>query len=183
MMNPADESALELAFAAATADGTVTVFSGAGRGGSLVTRRWRGADAALRVSDDALGSLKPIVTTTLLAAALRVKALPDLVLCGGHSVDRGSGTVPALLAEASGLASRHRCHPVRDPVRTVAGAAAAGAQGAAESEVTLPAILGLETGAASAPSLPNDAGQNTPRFRCTGWRNWVCHHRICTSRR
>lgn len=147
MMNPADESALELALRLRPADGTVTVFSvGPVEADRLLQDTLAaGADAAVRVWDDSLGSLKPIVTTMLLAAALRVKTLPDLVLCGGHSVDRGSGTVPALLAE-------HLDWPVLTDVTQFeiqSGRLRAQrrlARGArAESEVTLPAILGLET--------------------------------------
>lgn len=147
MMNPADESALELALRLRPPDGTVTVLSvGPVEADRLLQDALAaGADAALRVWDDSLGSLKPIVTTTLLAAALRIKALPDLVLCGGHSVDRGSGTVPALLAE-------HLDWPVVTDVTQFeiqSGRLRAQrrlARGArAESEVTLPAILGLET--------------------------------------
>ena len=159
MMNPADESALELALRLRPPDGSVTVFSvGPVEADRLLQDALAaGADAALRVWDDALGSLKPIVTTTLLAAALRVKALPDLVLCGGHSVDRGSGTVPALLAE-------HLDWPVVTDVTQFeiqSGRLRARrrlARGArAESEVTLPAILGLETGLVHLrqASLPN----------------------------
>ena len=91
------------------------------------------------------GSLKPIVTTMLLAAALPGQTLPDLVLCGGHSVDRGSGTVPALLAE-------HLDWPVLTDViqfeiqSGLPRATAAGARGRGpRAKSALPAILGLET--------------------------------------
>ena len=95
-MNPADESALELALRLRPPSGTVTVFSvGPVEADHLLQDALAaGADAAVRVWDDSLNNTKPIVTTILLAAALRVQQLPDLVLCGGHSVDRGSGTVP-----------------------------------------------------------------------------------------
>ncbi|HPF59939.1 MAG TPA: electron transfer flavoprotein subunit beta [Candidatus Competibacteraceae bacterium] len=160
MMNPADESALELALRLRPPNGAVTVLSvGPVEADRLLQEALAaGADAALRVWDDALGSLKPIITTALLAAALRMKELPGLVLCGGHSVDRGSGTVPALLAE-------HLDWPVATDVTQfvlqsgrirVQRRLARGAR--AESEITLPAVLGLETGLAhlrqaSLPSL------------------------------
>jgi electron transfer flavoprotein beta subunit len=159
MMNPADESALELALRLRPSNGTVTVFSvGPVEADHLLQDALAaGADAAVRVWDDALTSIKPIVTTMLLAAALRVKELPDLVLCGGHSVDRGSGTVPALLAE-------HLDWPVVTDVTQFeiqSGRLRARrrlARGArAESDVALPAILGLETGLVHLrqASLPN----------------------------
>lgn len=160
MMNPADESALELALRLRPPDGTVTAFSvGPVEADRLLQDALAaGADAAVRIWDDSLASTKPTITTILLAAALRVNELPDLVLCGGHSVDRGSGTVPALLAE-------HLDWPVvtdvtqfemQDGRIRVQRRLARGAR--AESEVTLPAVLGLETGLvhlrqASLPSL------------------------------
>ncbi len=165
MMNPADESALELALRLRPPHGTVTVFSvGPVAADRLLQEALAaGADAAVRVWDDTLASTKPTITAILLAAALQTAGLPDLVLCGGHSVDRGSGTVPALLAE-------HLDWPVVTDVTQFelqAGEAVVAqlrvqrrlARGArAESEVTLPAILGLETGLvhlrqASLPSL------------------------------
>ncbi|MCP5196122.1 MAG: hypothetical protein H6974_04915 [Gammaproteobacteria bacterium] len=159
MMNPADESALELALRLRPSPGTVTALSvGPVEADRLLQDALAaGADAALRVWDDGLDSLKPIVTTILLAAALRVQELPDLVLCGGHSVDRGSGTVPALLAE-------HLDWPVATDVTQfeiqsgrmrVQRRLARGAR--AESEITLPAVLGLETGLVHLrqASLPN----------------------------
>ncbi|MDG4552926.1 MAG: hypothetical protein P9E24_01555 [Candidatus Competibacter sp.] len=159
MMNPADESALELALRLRPSNGTVTVFSvGPVEADRLLQDALAaGADAALRVWDDSLGSLKPIVTTMLLAAALRVKELPDLVLCGGHSVDRGSGTVPALLAEHLDwpVATDVTQFELRSGRMRVQRRLARGAR--AESEVTLPAILGLESGLVHLrqASLPN----------------------------
>lgn len=168
MLNPADESALELALRLRPPNGRVTAFNvGPVEADRLLQEALAaGADAAVRVWDASLGSIKPMVTAILLAAALRAAELPDLVLCGGHSVDRGSGTVPALLAE-------HLDWPVVTDVTQFelrsdgSKGAPAGrmrvqrrlARGArAESEVTLPAILGLETGLvhlrqASLPSL------------------------------
>ncbi|MGB5065510.1 MAG: hypothetical protein WBQ37_17405 [Candidatus Competibacter sp.] len=159
MMNPADESALELALRLRPPNGTVTVFSvGPVEADRLLQDALAaGADAAVRVWDDSLGSLKPTVTTILLAAALRVQELPDLVLCGGHSVDRGSGTVPALLAEHLGwpvVTDVTQFEMLSGRMR-VQRRLARGAR--AESEVTLPAILGLETGLVHLrqASLPN----------------------------
>jgi electron transfer flavoprotein beta subunit len=160
MLNPADESALELALRLRPSQGTVTVFNV----GPVEAERLlqdalaAGADAAARVWDPSLSSVKPMVAAILLAAALRATELPELVLCGGNSIDRGSGTVPALLAE-------HLDWPVVTDVTQfeiqsgrmrVQRRLDRGAR--AESEVTLPAILGLETGLvhlrqASLPSL------------------------------
>ena len=162
MLNPADESALELALRLRPANGAVTVFNV----GPVAADRLlqdalaAGADAAVRVWDESLHSLKPTITTILLAAALRVAELPDLILCGGHSVDRGSGTVPALLAEHLGwpvvtAVTQFEMQPDGSPVLRVQRRLARGAR--AESEVSLPAILGLETGLVHLrqASLPN----------------------------
>jgi len=142
MLNPADESALELALRLRPPQGTVTVFNvGPVEADRLLQEALAaGADAAVRVWDSAISSTKPMITTILLAAALRAAELPDLVLCGGHSVDRGSGTVPALLAEHLGWpvvteVTQFEMQPDelqsgRMRVQRDAGAAPAGARGA-----------------------------------------------------
>jgi electron transfer flavoprotein beta subunit len=162
MINPADESALELALRLRPPNGRVTAYSIGGADADAVLREALavGADAAVRVWDRSLSSTKSTVMTLLLAAALRVEGLPDLILCGGRSVDRGSGKVPALLAE-------HLDWPVitdvtqfeiREGRALVQRRLARGAR--AECEVRLPAILGLEPGLArlrqaSLPGLMN----------------------------
>ncbi|MGB4947224.1 MAG: hypothetical protein WBQ05_08540 [Candidatus Competibacter denitrificans] len=159
MMNPADESALELALRLRPPSGTVTVFSvGPIEADHLLQDALAaGADAAVRVWDDSLNNTKPIITTILLAAALRVQQLPDLVLCGGHSVDRGSGTVPALLAEYLDwpVVTDVTQFELQSGRMRVQRRLARGAR--AEGEVTLPVILGLETGLVHLrqASLPN----------------------------
>ena len=146
MLNPADESALELALRLRSSAGKVTALSIGPVSADVLLREGlaAGVDSAVRVWDAALGPIKPAVTSILLAAALRATGLPDLVLCGGHSADRGSGTVPALLAE-------HLNWPAVTDVtqfELVAGRAlvqrrlARGAR--AESEILLPAVLGLD---------------------------------------
>ncbi|MBK8185371.1 MAG: electron transfer flavoprotein subunit beta/FixA family protein [Candidatus Competibacteraceae bacterium] len=147
MLNPADESALELALRLRPANGTVTALSvGPIEADALLREALAaGVERAARVWDAELGPLKPALTSILLAATLRVIGLPDLVLCGGHSADRGSGTVPALLAEQLDWPA------VTDVTRfeITEGRALAQrrlARGArAESEVQLPAVLGLDT--------------------------------------
>ena len=146
MLNPADESALELALRLRPADGKVTALSIGPADAEALLREAlaAGVDRAVRVWDASLGPIKPVITSILLAAALRATGVPDLVLCGGHSADRGSGTVPALLAEHLGWPA------ITDVTQfeLVSGRAliqrrlARGAR--AESEVLLPAVLGLD---------------------------------------
>ncbi|MDS4042093.1 MAG: hypothetical protein RKP20_13040 [Candidatus Competibacter sp.] len=171
MLNPADESALELALRLRPSNGTVIVLSvGPPEADRLLREALAaGADAAVRVWDRALGGTKPVVTSILLAAALRVVDPPDLVLCGGHSVDRGSGTVPALLAEHLGwpVATEVTQFEIRSERVLIQRRLARGAR--AEGEVELPAILGLETELtrlrqASLPSLMRAKHTSIPLY-------------------
>ncbi|HUM95868.1 MAG TPA: electron transfer flavoprotein subunit beta/FixA family protein [Candidatus Competibacter sp.] len=146
MLNPADESALELALRLRPADGQVTALSVGPQEADTLLREAlaAGVDRAARIWDPDLGPIKPASTSILLAAALRTTGLPDLVLCGGHSADRGSGTVPALLAEQldwPALTDVTQFELAGDRAR-VQRRLARGAR--AESEVRLPAVLGLD---------------------------------------
>ena len=146
MLNPADESALELALRLRPADGRVSALTVGPEPADALLRDAlaAGVDRAARVWDDALGPLKPALTSILLAAALRVIGLPDLVLCGGHSADRGSGTVPALLAEQLDWPALTDVTQFElDAGRAlIQRRLARGAR--AESELRLPAVLGLD---------------------------------------
>ena len=146
MLNPADESALELALQLRPAGGQVSALSVGPQDADALLREAlaAGVDRAARIWDDALGPLKPALTSILLAAALRAGGLPDLVLCGGHSADRGSGTVPALLAEQldwPALTDVTQFELDGDRAR-IQRRLARGAR--AESELRLPAVLGLD---------------------------------------
>ena len=146
VLNPADESALELALRLRPAAGRVTALSVGPEEADALLREAlaAGADRVARIWDPELGPLKPALTGILLAATLRVTGLPDLVLCGGHSADRGSGTVPALLAEQldwAALTDVTRFELSGEWAR-VQRRLARGAR--AESEVRLPAVLGLD---------------------------------------
>jgi electron transfer flavoprotein beta subunit len=117
LLNPADESALELALRW-RGEGQVTALtvgaalSEAGLREALAV----GADRVLRLWAETWTATHPFRTATMLAAALQQvddslsrsqtqfgnEGLPDVVLCGVKSDDRGSGQVPALLAEYLG---------------------------------------------------------------------------------
>jgi electron transfer flavoprotein beta subunit len=107
-----------------------------------------GASRAQRLWDDTRDETEPFATALLLTAALRAEELPDLVLCGARSADRGSGQVPALLAEHLGWPA------VVDVTRLQVEAGRALLErrldrGAREEvEVMLPAVLGIEPGLA-----------------------------------
>jgi electron transfer flavoprotein beta subunit len=171
MLNPADESALELALRLRPAGGQVTALNVGPEPADALLRDAlaAGVDRAARIWDPELGPIKPALTSILLAAALRATGLPDLVLCGGHSADRGSGTVPALLAEqldwpALTDVTRFEVDAGRALVQR---RLARGAR--AESEVRLPAVLGLDLDGirlrqASLPSLMRAKHAPIPRY-------------------
>ena len=171
MLNPADESALELALRLRPAGGRVTALNVGPEPADALLRDAlaAGVERAARIWDPELGPIKPALTSILLAAALRATGLPDLVLCGGHSADRGSGTVPALLAEqldwpALTDVTRFEVNAGRALVQR---RLARGAR--AESEVRLPAVLGLDLDGirlrqASLPSLMRAKHAPIPRY-------------------
>ncbi len=150
MMNPADAAALEMALRLRTeADSVLALTVGPPETEAVLRDAIAvGADSVLRLWDESRTYSKPPMTSILLAAALRAEGLPDLVLCGARSVDRGSGKLPALLGE-------HLDWPVVTDIthfelqqgnvrfqrRLARGARA-------EGEVILPAVLGIEAGLA-----------------------------------
>jgi len=101
LLDPAGESALAVGLRLRGESGTILALtvgppsSEAGLREALAA----GADRALRLWHAPWSSTEPLRTAALLAAALRREGLPDLVLCGTKSADRGSGQVPARLAE------------------------------------------------------------------------------------
>ena len=151
--NLADEGALELALQLAGAGGAVTALTvGPPPAGEAARAALAaGAPRAARLWDERLAEPHPQATATLLAAAARALPPADLVLCGARSSDRGSGAVPAMLAELLGW-------PAVTDVTALAlegGRAAVQrrlARGAREKvAVALPAVLGLEPGLARLP--------------------------------
>jgi electron transfer flavoprotein beta subunit len=63
-----------------------------------------GPDGAVHVRDDALAGSCAVVTSRVLAAALRTLE-PDLVLCGAESTDGRMQAMPHMLAERLGIAA------------------------------------------------------------------------------
>ncbi len=104
IMNPADASALELALRLRGEAGMVSALAvGPVRAeAALRSALATGADRVLRLWDEGWIETAPFSTAVILAAALRAEGLPDLILCGARSVDRGTGQVPAMLAEILG---------------------------------------------------------------------------------
>jgi electron transfer flavoprotein beta subunit len=162
MLNPADEAALETALTLRSAGDTVLALTVGPKEAETVLRDALavGVDSVLRLWDESRGYTKPPVTSVLLAAALRLQGLPDLLLCGARSVDRGAGKLPALLGELLDWpvvtdVTRFELQPSRALTQR---RLARGAR--AEGEVKLPAVVGLEPGLArlrqaSLPGLIN----------------------------
>src|SRR3982751_181632 len=77
--------------------------AGPGRGGSAIREALaKGADRAIHIEEDDLGSYDPLASAKLLAAALKAEA-PDLVLTGLQSDDLGYGQTGVILAELLGM--------------------------------------------------------------------------------
>ena len=104
LINPADESALALALQNRGEAGSVQGLTVGPKQSDKALRAAlaAGASDVLRLWDEDWSEIEPFRTAVMLATALQKEALPDLILCGTKSVDRGSGLVPALLAEALG---------------------------------------------------------------------------------
>jgi len=151
ILNPADAAGLEIALRLRGDGDTVTALTVGPVEAEAVLRDAIavGADAVLRLWEEDRAATRPAVTSLLLATALRTEGLPDLVVCGARNIAGGSGKNPALIAEYldwpavtdiiefsidGGL--------VRFQRRLPRGARS-------EGEVTLPAVLGVEAGAAS----------------------------------
>ena len=153
ILNPADAAALERALCLrdrgeASAVTALTVGS-AETESILRDALAAGADHVLRLWEDGRAATRPAVTSRLLAHALRMDALPDLVLCGSRSLASGSGKVPALLAEYLGwpvvtdlLDFSVHTNRVWFERKLPRGARS-------EGEVTLPAVLAIEPGTAT----------------------------------
>jgi electron transfer flavoprotein beta subunit len=150
MLNPADEAALETALQLRSTGDSVQALTVGPVEAEAVLREALavGADSVLRLWDDSRNYTKPPITSILLAAALQLEDLPDLVLCGAHSVDRGSGKLPALLGELLDwpVVTDITHFELQQQRVLTQRRLARGAR--AEGEVTLPAVLGLESGLA-----------------------------------
>jgi electron transfer flavoprotein beta subunit len=150
VLNPADAAALEIALQLRGATGTILAIAVGPPQAEAVLREAlaAGADSVLRLWDVTRSETNPFLTARLLAAALQTEGLPDVILCGARSVDRGSGQVPALLGEYLGwpVVTDVTQLGVQATVARVQRRLERGAR--EEGEVTLPAVLSFEVGIA-----------------------------------
>jgi Electron transfer flavoprotein, beta subunit len=145
ILNPADAAALELALRLRRDGDTLQALSVGDIEAEEVLREALavGADQVLRLWEEGRTQTKPAVTSLLLAAALRTEGLPDLIFCGGRSLGRGSGKLPALLGE-------YLDWPVVTDITRLEIQAAhifferrLARGGRSEGEVTMPAVLAI----------------------------------------
>lgn len=99
-VSPADRAALETALVLATATGEdVCAFALGPADADFVLREALAAGASRAVRVDASPDLRSDAVARALAGAITaVVDRPSWVLCGDYSLDRGSGSVPAMLA-------------------------------------------------------------------------------------
>jgi electron transfer flavoprotein beta subunit len=105
LINELDEYAIEEGLKIAEAHGgEVTILSmGPGKAAESIRKALSmGADKAVHISDEALAGSDALVTSLVLAAALRQAGF-DLVILGSESTDARTGVVPAMLAERLGV--------------------------------------------------------------------------------
>jgi electron transfer flavoprotein beta subunit len=105
LINELDEYAIEEGLKIAEGHGgEVTVLSmGPGKAAESIRKALSmGADKAIHVSDEALAGSDALVTSLVLAQALRQAGF-DLVILGSESTDARTGVVPAMLAERLGV--------------------------------------------------------------------------------
>ena len=105
LINELDEYAIEEGLKIAEAHGgEVTILSvGPAKAAESIRKALSmGADKAVHVSDEALAGSDALVTSLVLAQALRQTGF-DLVILGSESTDARTGVVPAMLAERLGV--------------------------------------------------------------------------------
>jgi electron transfer flavoprotein beta subunit len=105
LINELDEYAIEEGLKIAEAHGgEVTILSmGPAKASESIRKALSmGADKAVHVLDDALAGSDALVTSLVLAEALKQTGF-DLVILGSESTDARTGVVPAMLAERLGV--------------------------------------------------------------------------------
>src|ERR1700746_1656236 len=105
LINELDEYAIEEGLKIAEAHGgAVTILSvGPAKAAESIRKALSmGADKAIHVTDEALAGSDALVTSLVLAQALRQAGF-DLVILGSESTDARTGVVPAMLAERLGV--------------------------------------------------------------------------------
>jgi electron transfer flavoprotein beta subunit len=149
----ADRAAVELACRMAdTWGGTLELVCGGPAGADAMLREL-GAVGAARLTRVALeGAVDSAWTAVSLALALRGA---DVIVCGDHSLDRGSGSVPAFVAHALGSAQALGLTTVDvGDAGEIVGTRRIGFGRAERLRVTAPAVISVEGSVASLRRAP-----------------------------
>ncbi len=148
----ADRSAVEVALQVAAAwGGTVEILCAGPAGADAMLRDLGASGAALLRRID----LDPALDSARVGAALAAAvAGTELVVCGDHSLDRGSGAVPAFIAHHLGAAQSLGLTSFELPTvdgneRTVRGTRRLGFGRSEVVEVASPAVISVEGSVAS----------------------------------
>ncbi len=149
VVNPADESALELGLSIGAREVVALTVGPRDAEVALHKALACGASQAVRLWDTSWQTTDPFRTATLLCAALRTIEACDLVLCGARSSDRGTGAVPALVAEMLDwpVATDVTRVDVIDGLAILQRRLNRGAREIVE--LRLPAVIGVESGLAT----------------------------------
>ena len=106
IVNPEDLNALEMALQIKERHGgRVTVLSMGPPGAVTALREclYRGADAAVLLTDRRFAASDTLATSYVLSCAVRTLPVPDLVLCGRQAIDGDTAQIGPQLAEKLGL--------------------------------------------------------------------------------
>lgn len=114
-----------------------------------------GADRAIHILDDEFAGADTVLTSALIARALR-DLEPDLIVAGNESTDGGSAAVPAMLAERLGFAQLTFLRSIAIEDDHVIGERILD-HGYLVAEAALPAVVSV-TEQITEPRIPNFKG-------------------------
>lgn len=156
--NPVDKNALEAAVQLKEgAGGTVTALTvGPAKANAVLKEAAAvGADAGVRVTDDAIVGSDALATARVLAAAVRALSAEksaDLIIAGRQSFDGASAAVPAMVAELLGWTQVTNVSAVEAAGNGVVECRQTHPYGTVRVRATLPAVITV------------DEYINTPRY-------------------
>ena len=148
MTNPSDLNALEAALTLkGSCGGTVTVVTMGNESSDTQLRETAamGADRFVRITDSAFGNADTLVTSKILAAAIRHLGDADVVFCGQFSLDSATGQIGGKLASLLGYGLLHSACSVEAIDQTLSIRRKAGT-GYEVWQAPLPVVCSVEEG-------------------------------------
>ena len=159
VINPLDRNAIEQAVALkGERGGTIRVVTMAppDAGDQLMEAMAMGCDQAYHLTDEAFAGADTLATARCLAAAIRKMGSPDLIFCGGYSLDGSTSQVGPQIAELLGLPDlTHVTEMEIDDAVLRAGCKTE--EGSVRYETELPALVTLDA-EANRPRLASMIG-------------------------